>query len=248
MHMFRTIVSIAVLTLLLASCADYADGPYHPRDDDDDRPDTTDTTGGNDTTDPGTLDTSVCFTRDVLPILISNCTMAECHDADRPEEEINLTSYASIMNGEKQIVKPGDPNESKIYKSLVEDESEERMPPPPRSLTQAQIDLIARWIREGARNRDCSADPTTCDTVNVLYTTHVQPMMAKYCNGCHSGSTPEAGIDLSQRSTVETYARNGMLVGTMSHATGFLKMPPTGPRVSDCAIGTIKAWKSQGLR
>ncbi|MBK7576973.1 MAG: hypothetical protein IPI24_06025 [Ignavibacteria bacterium] len=239
-RMFRTIVSIAVLTLLLVSCADYADGPYHPRDDDDDRTDTTDTTGGNDST--------VCFTRDVLPILISNCTMAECHDAVRPEEEIDLTSYTSIMSGKKTIIKPGNPNDSKLYESLVEDESDERMPPPPRSLSQAQIDLIARWIREGAKNRDCSADPATCDTVNVLYTTHVEPMMARYCNGCHSGDVPEAGIDLSQRATVETYARNGMLVGTMSHSAGFLKMPPSGPRVSDCTIGTVHAWISQGLR
>lgn len=242
--MFRTILSIAVLTLLLASCADYANGPYHPRDDDDDdnRPDTTDTT------DTGTLDSSVCFTRDVLPILVSNCTMAECHDADRPEEGINLTSYASIMSGEKTIVKPGNPNDSKLYESLVEDEPDERMPPPPRSLSKAQIDLIARWIREGARNRDCSTDPTTCDTVNVLYATHVQPIMTQNCTGCHGGVAPEAGIDLTQRTTVESNARSGMLLGTMSHASGFVKMPPSGPRVSDCALGTIKAWISQGLR
>lgn len=239
--MFRTIVSIVVLTLLLASCADYAQGPYHPRDDDDDdRPDTTDTTGSNDST--------VCFSRDVLPILISNCTMAECHDADRPEEDINLTSYLSIMNGKKSIVTPGRPNDSKLYESLVEDESDERMPPPPRSLSQAQIDLIAKWIREGAKDRDCSTDPVACDTANVLYATHVQPLMAQHCTGCHGGAAPEAGIDLSQRSTVETYARNGLLVGTMSHSIGFLKMPPSGPRVSDCTIGTVKAWISQGLR
>ncbi len=246
--MFRTITFIVITAAFLISCADDPNGPYHPRNGDDNRPDTTDTTGGDDTTDPGPVDTTVCFTRDVLPILVSNCTMAECHDADRPEEEINLTSYTSIMNGRKTIVKAGNPSDSKLYESLVDGDSEERMPPPPRSLTQAQIDVIARWIREGARNRDCSADSVACDTTNVLYTSQVAPIITLHCTGCHGGNAPEAGIDLTQRSTVETYARNGMLVGTISHSSGFINMPPSGPRVNDCTIGTIKAWISQGLR
>ncbi|MCX6140584.1 MAG: hypothetical protein NTX15_07135 [Candidatus Kapabacteria bacterium] len=241
--MTRIVLASLFSALLLISCADYASGPFHPRDDDDDnRPDTTDTT-----THPPT-DTSVCFTRDVLPILLSNCTMAECHDSYRPEEGIDLTSYVTIMNGGKSIVKPGNPGGSKLYESLVTSESEERMPPPPRSLTQAQIDLIAKWIREGATNRDCSKDSTSCDTTNVLYTAQVVPLMALHCTGCHGGSSPQAGIDLSVRSKVELYARNGKLLGTMSHSAGFIAMPPSGPRVNDCAINTIKAWISQGLR
>lgn len=241
--MTRIALSCLLFAFVLASCADNPAGPFHPRDDDDDNwSDTVDTTG------PQQTDTSVCFSRDVLPILLSNCTMAECHDADRPEEEINLTSYASIMRGEKTIVRPGDPNDSKLYESLVRSESDERMPPAPRSLTRAQIDLIAKWIREGATNRDCSKDSTACDTTNVLYTTQIIPLMAVHCTGCHGGPSPQGGIDLSARSTVENYARNGKLLGAMSRSAGFIAMPPSGPRVNDCAITTIKAWISQGLR
>lgn len=250
--MLRTLFLLAFVTISLTACADYVDGPYHPRGDDDEYTnDTTggpaDTTGGGDTTSNST-DTSVCFTRDILPILISNCTMAECHDAINPEEGVDLTSYASIMQGRKRIVSAGNPGGSKLYESLVTNDSEERMPPPPRSLTSDQIALIARWIREGARNRDCSNDNAGCDTANVTYTTHIQPIMTRACTGCHGVSSPSAGINLTDRAVVASMATSGRLYGSMAHRPGFAAMPPSGGKVDDCTLATIQAWKQQGLR
>lgn len=254
-------VAVAFL-LLVASCADYLQGPFHHRDDDDDH-DTTgqvDTTGGGSTDTTGNTgggntgggtgshDSSVCFTRDVLPILITNCTMAECHDADRPEEGVNLTSYDAIMHGRETIVVPGSPSRSKLYESLVTDESDERMPPPPRSLTNAQIATIERWIREGAKNRDCSADNGGCNTANVTYTSTIAPIMTTWCTGCHGGSSPSAGINLTQRSTVESQARSGALLGSVMHTSGYASMPPGSQRLDDCSIAQIKAWIDTGLK
>jgi len=257
-HVF-TAMGIAIL-LFLSSCADYVDGPFHPRGGDDNHDSTsqTDTTdhgdttggGGADTTGGGTgpHDTTVCFTRDVLPILISNCTMAECHDVDRPKEGVNLTSYESIMGNRDGLVRPGNPSRSKLYESLVTDESDERMPPPPRSLSKAQIAVIERWIREGAKNRDCSADNGGCDTRNVTYVGTIAPIMATSCTGCHSGTRPSGGIDLTVRSVVEAQARDGFLLGTMSHASGYAPMPPSGPRMSDCSIEQVRAWIATGMK
>lgn len=252
--MLRRLLLLALLTVGIASCADFVNGPYHPRggDDDDYTTDTTsgstDTTGGGNDTTLSPTDTTVCFTRDVLPILISNCTMAECHDATSPEEGIDLTSYTAVMQGRKRIVTAGNPSESKLYRSLIETDRDEIMPPPPRSLSSEQIALIARWIREGARNRDCSNDNTGCDTTNVTYTTHVQPILARSCTGCHSGATPDAGINLTDRSVVAAMATTGRLYGSMAHKPGFAAMPPTGSKVDDCTLATIQAWKQQGLR
>lgn len=254
-HALGTVV--IALMLLLASCADYPEGPFHRRDDDDDHDSTgqVDTTGGGstDTTGntgggTGSRDSSVCFTRDVLPILITNCTMAECHDADRPEEGINLTTYDAIIHGRETIVVPGSPSKSKLYESIVTDESDERMPPPPRSLTNAQIATIERWIREGAKNRDCSADNGGCNTSNVTFTSTIAPIMTTWCTGCHGGSSPSAGINLTQRSTVEAQARSGALLGSVMHATGYASMPPGSQRLDDCSIAQIKAWIDTGLK
>ena len=50
------------------------------------------------------------------------------------------------------VVVPGKPDESEIVARLVSDDPDERMPPPGsgRSLTKAQIDVIRRWVVEGA--------------------------------------------------------------------------------------------------
>jgi cytochrome c5 len=122
------------------------------------------------------------------------------------------------------------------------------MPPPPRSLTSDQIALIARWIREGARNRDCSNDTAGCDTTNVTYATHIQPIMQRACTGCHSGSNPSASINLTDRTVVASMATSGRLYGSMAHLAGFAAMPPSGGKVDDCTLATIQAWKQQGLR
>lgn len=260
---FATVMVAIAFLVLVGSCADYLEGPFHHRDGDDDhdttqQSDTTnhsDTTGnghsdttGNGGAGTGTHDTTVCFTRDVLPILISNCTMAECHDADRPKEGVNLTSYDAIMHGRETSVVPGNPSRSSLYRALLESDPEERMPPAPRSLTNAQIAVIERWIREGAKNRDCSGDNTGCNTSNVTYTATIAPIMTTWCNGCHSGTRPSAGIDLSLRSTVEAQARTGFLMGTITHASGFVSMPPGSQKMDDCSIAQIKAWIDTGLK
>lgn len=243
--MLRRFALLALVTLVMSACADYIGGPYHSRDDDDEY---TDTTGGSVDTTGGGSDSAVCFTRDILPMLISNCTMAECHDAIDPEEDVDLTSYTSIMQGSERIVRAGNPAESKLYRSLIETDRDEIMPPPPRSLTAEQIALVARWIREGARNRDCSKDSAGCDTTNVTYTTHVQPIMQRSCTGCHSGTNPSAGINLTDRTVVATMATSGRLYGSMAHLAGFAAMPPSGGKLDDCTLATIQAWKQQGLR
>lgn len=242
--MLRRFALLALVAVVMTACADYIGGPFHPRDDDE----SVDTTDGSIDTTGGDSDTAVCFTRDILPMLISNCTMAECHDAIDPEEDVDLTSYTSIMQGPERVVRAGNPAESKLYRSLIETDRDEIMPPPPRSLTAEQIALVARWIREGARNRDCSNDSAGCDTTNVTYTTHVQQIMQRSCTGCHSGTNPSAGINLTDRAVVASMATSGRLYGSMAHQYPFVPMPPSGGKVDDCTLAIIQAWAHQGLR
>ncbi|MBL7976522.1 MAG: hypothetical protein JNJ85_16510, partial [Candidatus Kapabacteria bacterium] len=58
-----------------------------------------------------TLVDSVCFSRDVLPIFLSNCGMSGCHDATTHAEGYNLTTYSGIMRG----IVAYNPSGSKCY-------------------------------------------------------------------------------------------------------------------------------------
>lgn len=203
-------------------------------------------TGGSDTTSTP-KDTTVCFERDILPILRSNCAMSGCHDAYTREEDIDLTSYQSLMNsGDDELVVAHNVSKSDLYEVITSSRASKRMPPPPRSaLTAEQIALIRRWILEGAVNRDCSNDTVTCNVDNVTYAATIQPLLQTNCVGCHSGSAPSGGVLLTTYANVKAQADNGKLVGAVSHATGYKAMPPGG-RLQNCAIEQIKVWVQAG--
>src|SRR6187397_1863891 len=75
---------------------------------------------------PGcTSNDTVCFESNVLPIFVSACAIAGCHDAKSHKEGYRLDSSAYIVN---KGVQPGNANGSKLYDVLF-GSGEERMPP-----------------------------------------------------------------------------------------------------------------------
>lgn len=185
---------------------------------------------------------SIYFVQEILPVFQSGCAMSGCHDAASHKEDIILDSYSNIMATGK--IKISNPADSKIYKVLTEN-GEDRMPPPPAApTTAAQQAAILKWISQGAKNNSCSQ--LGCDTVNVKYTTHVKPLIVNYCQGCHSGSNPGAGIDLSSYSGVKAIADNGKFIGSISFLNGYSSMPKNGNKLSECQINMVKIWINQG--
>lgn len=244
------IISAFLGLMALAGCKhDIALIPEIPVDTTDYTP--TDTTGtdtsGTDTTvvvdfcDPD----SVYFENDILPILVSNCAMSGCHDATTHKEGVNLTSYNSVMS--TGGVKPFNPGGSKLYKSITETEADDRMPPPPASpLTADQKALISKWIQQGALNLFCDANAGGCDTTNVTWSAAVAPILQTHCVGCHNASAASGGVVLNEYGGAAAVALNGKLVGSISAANGFIRMPPSGPLLSDCDITKITKWVGDG--
>ena len=186
----------------------------------------------------------VYFQRDVLPILISNCALSGCHDATTRQNGVQLTDYNSVM--QTADIEPGDPGDSELYEVLVEEDEEDRMPLAPRPrLPASQIEVIRKWISQGAQNLTCT-DNTTCNTANITFAGTIQPILQKNCVGCHSGSAPSGNVNLSAFAGVKTVATNGKLVGVVSHAPGFVPMPQGGAKLSDCDITKIKDWVNAG--
>ena len=187
----------------------------------------------------------VYFDMEVLPILISNCALSGCHDEASAQDDVVLTSFEKVMQTGK--VKAFDLNGSDIYEVLVEDDPDKRMPPPPTAaLNQDMINLIAKWILQGAADLECDENAGGCNTENVSFSGFVQPTIQTNCQGCHSGNTPSGGVDLSSFDNIRTYAISGKLYGAISWDGGFPNMPQGGAKLPDCTIEKIKSWIDEG--
>jgi len=97
----------------------------------------------------------VDFNRDILPILSDNCSACHGPDDARRMANLRLDSEEGMFadRGGYRVVVPGRSSESKLYQKIRASEPALRMPPESsgRTLTPAQIDLVGRWIDEGAR-------------------------------------------------------------------------------------------------
>lgn len=201
--------------------------------------------GGGIPCDPDTI----YFQNEVLPLLISSCGVAGCHDPQTHSDGVILTSYDKII--ETGEVVPFNPRESKIWEVIADDFQSDRMPPAPAPpLNQEQKNILFTWISQGALNNFCEEEE--CDTSNVSFSDDVFPVIQNNCYGCHSGGQPSGGILLTSFNEVKTAASiapgtYGSLLGTIRHQQGNVPMPQNGPMLSECKIATIEKWVSDGM-
>lgn len=231
MHQLRWLLIISILGWLsLPGCK------HKPIIDDMDPP--PDTTGI-----PCSPDT-VYFGMQILPILVSNCAMPGCHHQNNPEEDLDLTSYETLMAS--GAIKPGQLKD-KFWEAITETDPDDRMPPPPASpLSAAQIDLIRIWILQGAQNLMCDPDPGSCDTTAVSFAVRIRPIFQTYCIGCHNNSVTNGGVNLANFEGVTQVVQNGRLLGSVRHLPGFVAMPQGGSQIPACEQNRIEAWINQG--
>jgi hypothetical protein len=96
----------------------------------------------------------VDFSRDILPILSDKCY--HCHGPDAKARKAKLRfdtkEGAFRLRKGKSVVVPGNSAASELVRRITAGD-DERMPPPEsnRTLTQKQIDLLRKWVDEGAK-------------------------------------------------------------------------------------------------
>ena len=97
----------------------------------------------------------VDFNRDIRPILSDSCFM--CHGPEEKSRQGNLRldnkeNVFAERSGYRIIV-PGNSATSRLYQKVSSKDDASRMPPAysGKSLTPRQIDLLRRWIDEGAK-------------------------------------------------------------------------------------------------
>lgn len=94
------------------------------------------------------------FNRDVRPILSDNCFTCHGPDEQQRVNDLRLDRSEDIFadrNGHRVIV-PGDVAASILHQRISSSDAEQRMPPGDsgRQLTEAQIQILAEWIQQGA--------------------------------------------------------------------------------------------------
>jgi hypothetical protein len=98
---------------------------------------------------------AIDFNRDIRPILSDNCFA--CHGPDDKARKAKLRfdlhdeALQPAKSGERAIV-PGDTAHSELIRRITTKDPDDVMPPPKsgKKLTSAQVDLLQRWIAQGA--------------------------------------------------------------------------------------------------
>ncbi|MFL6306686.1 MAG: PSD1 and planctomycete cytochrome C domain-containing protein [Candidatus Sulfotelmatobacter sp.] len=100
-------------------------------------------------------DHEVHFSRDVRPILNQNCM--PCHGGVRQKNNVSFLFQEEALgtgkSGKRTIV-PGKPDESEIIARVTSSDPESRMPYHAAPLSAQQVDVLRRWIKQGAKWED----------------------------------------------------------------------------------------------
>ncbi|HEV8544552.1 MAG TPA: PSD1 and planctomycete cytochrome C domain-containing protein [Verrucomicrobiae bacterium] len=95
------------------------------------------------------------FSREIRPILSENCFT--CHGPDPGQRKAKLRldtkEGAFEVKDGKPVIKAGDSSESELIRRITTTDEDDLMPPGKsgKKLTTAQIDLLKRWIDQGAK-------------------------------------------------------------------------------------------------
>jgi WD40 repeat protein len=92
------------------------------------------------------------FDEHVLPIFREKC--CSCHNADKKQGGLDLTSHGQAMAGGSsgEVISPGDVDGSYLWQ-LASHSSEPKMPPESDRIPSEMLDVIRKWIAGGAIER-----------------------------------------------------------------------------------------------
>jgi mono/diheme cytochrome c family protein len=98
---------------------------------------------------------SVSFSREIQPILADKCFACHGPDEAKREQDMRFDIEEGLFGKTElgaEIIASGNPEESELYFRITHDDKDERMPPSDfhLKLSPEEIELIRRWIEEGA--------------------------------------------------------------------------------------------------
>lgn len=195
----------------------------------------------------------VSFEREIQPLLERRCN--ECHHPEDARGGLDLTRLSTMLRGGDELgasVVPAKPAVSPLIQVLI-GEQEPAMPKKADSLPNAEIDLLRRWIAEGAKD-----DTPSFSAADVaFFEREIRPVLHGRCFKCHAGEEPESGLRLSSRAGFLLGGERGpavmpgkpdasRLMAAIRHE-GELKMPRGGGRLGATQVEAMAEWIRRGL-
>ena len=97
-------------------------------------------------------DNTILFSRDVAPILQTNCV--GCHGSETVEGDYRVDTFARLKKpgeSEEPSLTAMHPDKSELFLRLVTDDESIRMPLDGDPLPSDQVQVIKKWIEQGAK-------------------------------------------------------------------------------------------------
>src|SRR3954466_8202318 len=101
------------------------------------------------------LPETVEFNRDIRPIFSDVCY--KCHGPDKAKRKaelrLDVEASAKAKHDDGFAILPGLPEESELIRRITTSDADDHMPPADegRQLTKRQVELLRRWIAQGAK-------------------------------------------------------------------------------------------------
>lgn len=95
---------------------------------------------------------AVSFRKDIAPLLVKSCQ--SCHGPKEAKSKYRVDSFAHLLkpgSSDEPAITPGKPDASEVYRLLIIDDKDERMPKKADALPKEQIALVKKWIEQGAK-------------------------------------------------------------------------------------------------
>lgn len=187
---------------------------------------------------------SVYFENHILPILVSNCTQSGCHNAQDHKDGVVLTSYASMVGTVKKAT-INDMKENKLMKTILDTRPDKQMPPPPQApLTADQVNLLKKWLAQGGQNNKCDENAGGCDLQTAKFGSFIQPLVQAKCQGCHSGTSPQGNLRLTNYAEIKASALSGKFYASLMRTSNW--MPLGASKLDNCSLEKIRQWITDG--
>jgi cytochrome c553 len=217
---------------------------------------------------------SVVFATQIRPILASRCY--PCHGPDVQQHGLRLDSLLAILTGSAngKVVLPGDSQNSHIVRRLLGLE-QPQMPYGGPPLPAEQIDLVRKWIDEGAQGPDSTEAVVAAAPANDVKATNnasekpvdfnrdIRPILSDTCFTCHGPEEKSRQGNLRLDTKESIFAeRNGYriivpgssaasrLYQKISSKNDAFRMPPawSGRSLTPKQIELFRQWIDQGAK
>jgi hypothetical protein len=197
---------------------------------------------------------AISYDRQVAPLLEKHCY--GCHCPDDARSGLDLTRRETMQRGGNELgpaILPGNPEASPLLQVLT-GAKEPRMPEGGDALPAMEVELLRRWIAEGARD-DTPAFPAEAI---AAFERDIRPVLASRCFKCHAGDDAESGLRLTSRRGLLLGGRRGSavdldspkaswLIRALRHETPELDMPRGGDQLNETQILAFEGWIAAGL-